>query len=1552
MLFNKNNAVQKNWRMVKKGKQIVFGCTLFFAGGLALAAPAQASDQTAKAEATAVVAADNSASQGDTTSKEVESTQPKVESKETATPKETSATEKAVVSEKVVVDKSKLESILLQAKELKLVGKSSEAVAELEKAIKEAELLLTKENVTQEEINSGVADLTKVLDKVKAEKATSAIDKKSAEGEKASTSNKEATSEVATPTAKKEAVLESRTEPTAVSETTTQSGAVPTTSSSNPSDENTTASVVNEKPTTTRVRSRRALSEGNVRSVDENNLQRAVVTKENFESFFQEGGTASYDESTGIIRLTEDKNSQAGNAYLRFKIDSEEDFTFTGKVDIGDKYEGNGSGGDGVGFVFHTGKVDKLGQTGASVGMGQIPAAFGFKLDTYHNTSTPNAANNSIADPKYGGLAYKSNAFGAFYSSNNAGRVNTIGDAKALSPAPSGQLVDFKISYSGSTKDFTVTYGGQTWSTNIATAKAGNNTAVITQDAKNALNKSKATYALSFVASTGGATNLQRVQIERFEFTAPQIVHVKYVDEQGNELASNTAVPGDENQVVNLNNINSLQKTINALKAKGYTLKDTNKEKAETYNAGANTVTLRKGGQLLKYVFAVPTPEVTKTLPSDGGMLPNGGIKSTDRTLSGTGTPGATINIKVAGNTVVDNVTVESNGKWTATLPTGLNSNVTTQDQLVPKNSLVVTQKIGVSESEAAAVDVALGESSVVPSTESKDQQSIVAETTTVTLKVPHDAGISYFDYPKTGGRSEVAIKRDSIPGAWVSKDASKAVVKSYSSDGFVDTIVLEMKEQIQPGKAKVISNIIKETKYSSPTGWKEIKVEEKPDTTPPAAPAVNSVKVGATSLTGTAEANSKVEATLQNGSKVTATAGADGSFTIPVSGLNEGDTISVTATDAAGNKSTPSVVTVKEAVRPVVNIPYDDKANQIIYVYSGEENNIELKITDNSGKISKAYLVFAQDNRTGLGTEDAGYLNGKTKSALYLKANRFGSETTATETNPAIIKLTANIPNGSYTDGTGITRYVYAEDLAGNTNYDNVGAAGDTGAPGRIRFVWKPQTFKYNAQAPTTPIVANTVPSATDLANAVKAANPTFSDKIDSVTLNGANVTVTYKDGSTDTLSATSVFNIKAVAPAVTPVKKLSNLTTSEKQAVEAAVRAANPDAATVVVGNDGSTTLTYSNGSTATLTSAQTVKAADANEIQAPTKTPVENPSNLTEDEKDKVKKAIEDANSGKVANVVVGNDGAATVTFNDGSVATLTPEKTVVEAQSKGIQAPATYTTVKDLTNLTDKEKEKVAEEVKKANPTATKVEVGADGTTTVTFPDGSTATLTSDKTIQVVENGEVPDPVELPLLIVTTWVDESGNELKPAVGQVSTTLDDTYQAPEHGEISGYVYVRTETNANNGTVVHIFRKVSVDNGGTQPQPQPQPNPGVPSDNVVVPTEKPQVKDPENLTPSEKEKIKEEVEKANPGKLVVVDEKGNVTVTDPRTGNSVTIPATQLVVKQQPNSVEQAKSTSTKAKRRLAATGLNSTESASLGFVALLAGIALAVRRRKDEE
>ena len=86
------------------------------------------------------------------------------------------------------------------------------------------------------------------------------------------------------------------------------------------------------------------------------------------------------------------------------------------------------------------------------------------------------------------------------------------------------------------------------------------------------------------------------------------------------------------------------------------------------------------------------------------------------------------------------------------------------------------------------------------------------------------------------------------------------------------------------------------------------------PDTTAPVAPTVNPVTAGATAVTGTAEAGSTVEVTLPDGSKATATADPDGNFSVPVSGLEEGQTVSVTAKDASNNTSTPTTATVAKA--------------------------------------------------------------------------------------------------------------------------------------------------------------------------------------------------------------------------------------------------------------------------------------------------------------------------------------------------------------------------------------------------------------------------------------------------------------------------------------------------------------------------------------------------------------------------------------------------------------------------------------------------------------
>ncbi|MGR5847950.1 LPXTG cell wall anchor domain-containing protein, partial [Streptococcus pneumoniae] len=57
----------------------------------------------------------------------------------------------------------------------------------------------------------------------------------------------------------------------------------------------------------------------------------------------------------------------------------------------------------------------------------------------------------------------------------------------------------------------------------------------------------------------------------------------------------------------------------------------------------------------------------------------------------------------------------------------------------------------------------------------------------------------------------------------------------------------------------------------------------------------------------------------------------------------------------------------------------------------------------------------------------------------------------------------------------------------------------------------------------------------------------------------------------------------------------------------------------------------------------------------------------------------------------------------------------------------------TPVTDPSNLTDAEKAKVADEVKKANPTAKGIKVNNDGSVVVTFEDGSVAVIPAEKAV---------------------------------------------------------------------------------------------------------------------------------------------------------------------------------------------------------------------------
>ena len=90
-------------------------------------------------------------------------------------------------------------------------------------------------------------------------------------------------------------------------------------------------------------------------------------------------------------------------------------------------------------------------------------------------------------------------------------------------------------------------------------------------------------------------------------------------------------------------------------------------------------------------------------------------------------------------------------------------------------------------------------------------------------------------------------------------------------------------------------------------------------------------------------------------------------------------------------------------------------------------------------------------------------------------------------------------------------------------------------------------------------------------------------------------------------------------------------------------------------------------------------------------------------------------------------------ATTTENSKEEAVATTDKVEKAKEADSIQAPE-VTVVYDPSALTDAEKAKVAEEVKKANPTATDVKVNNDGSVVVTFADGSVATIAANKVVK--------------------------------------------------------------------------------------------------------------------------------------------------------------------------------------------------------------------------
>jgi LPXTG-motif cell wall-anchored protein len=679
---------------------------------------------------------------------------------------------------------------------------------------------------------------------------------------------------------------------------------------------------------------------------------------------------------------------------------------------------------------------------------------------------------------------------------------------------------------------------------------------------------------------------------------------VQYVD-AGNRLewrVKNT-VGNDYNNVDGLSGVMGDTKKVyvlqlsNSSSARKFTIKYRtvveNSSQAISYIAGVESKTglprnnwyAISGKYDKNLVSQVDAPRVTPNLTNTSINVPVQTVASTSSTLSGTGVPGATIKLYIDGQEQnIGNVTVDSSGNWTTgELPTALNNNQGTGETIKPRQTVQVSQTVNGEESSRRTVPVSVGVTTVEPSSLTTNQDAVVAGQKEVTLKVPHDAGIAYLRYTNTAGETaEIPVKRDNVSSAWTSQKPEAATVKSVENGKFQDTIVLTMADKIAGTEVAAISNVV-EGGFSSVAGWQPRSVENQ---APTIASAVEgnrkTVQQGAqldlASLVTVADKEDDAQATL--GDKVHAeVVSVNGNAATKTVDTNTPGTYTVKykAVDSQGKESNEIEVTVvvnpaRTNVAPTVEIPYSDPApnKKEIYLYTGEEADVDITFNDDSGKIKSASLKKG-------GNIALNNIDGNPEK----QDNEWGYTVTAINSEtptPAKIKVTGQVsgiaenrlPKTENDSLELVTRFATATDTDGALISNNATKTKNNGEivgtyltdPGAVTFVLKAQTKKYDIKTPSEAdkVVVSNANNVTDqefekIKEKVKVEysqnNPDarLADKkgqevedatkvVDKVEKDGNNLVVTYKDGSKDTKPLTEFVVKDTTAPAKPEVK------------------------------------------------------------------------------------------------------------------------------------------------------------------------------------------------------------------------------------------------------------------------------------------------------------------------------------------------------------------------------------------------------------------------------
>ncbi|WP_051797632.1 Ig-like domain repeat protein [Staphylococcus warneri] len=632
--------------------------------------------------------------------------------------------------------------------------------------------------------------------------------------------------------------------------------------------------------------------------------------------------------------------------------------------------------------------------------------------------------------------------------------------------------------------------------------------------------------------------------------------------------------------------------------------------------------------------------------------------------------------------------------------------------------------------------DLKGGETLPVTATDKDGNESEPATTVVTDTTAPSVPTIN----PVTSDDTQITGKAE--PGSTVTvtfPDGTKATGKTDADGNYV--INIPANEDLKGGETLPVTATDKDGNESQPS------TTVVTDTTAPSVPTINPVTSDDTQITGKAEPGSTVTVTFPDGTKATGTTDADGNYVIDIPAnedLKGGETLPVTSTDKDGNQSEPASTVVTDTTAPSVPTVNPVTSNDKTITGKAEPGStVTVTFPDGSTSTGKAdqdgnYVIDIPANEDLKGGETLPVTSTDKDGNTSEPATTVVTDTTAPEA-PTVNPVTS--------DDTQITGKAEPNSTVTVTFPDGTTASGTTDADGNyVIDIPANEDLKGGETLPvtatdkdgntsdkTTTVVTDTTAPTVPTINPVTSEDKTITGKAEP----GSTVTVTFPDGTTATGKTDENGNYVIDIPANEDLKGGETL----------------PVTATDKDGNESQPTTTV---------------VTDTTAPSVPTINPV------TSDDTQITGKA--EPNS------------TVTVTFPDGTTATGKTDENgnyVIDIPSnedlKGGETLPVTATDKDgntsepaTTVVTDT----TAPTVPTINPVTSedktitgKAEPGS--TVTVTFPDGTTATGTTDNNGNYVINIPTNEDLKSGETLPVTSTDKDGNTSEPA----STVVTDT-------------------------------------------------------------------------------------------------------------------------------------------------------------------------------